>query len=81
MIPENIQRNSLESAAGEALERESEQRIVRQGLNSKLHNNASEYREHSQKSRDSGKPTDVKTPGKLVKRTLIREMNFQHSEC
>ena len=74
-------RNSLESAAGEALERESEQRIVRQGLNSKLHSNASECREHSQKSRDSGKLTDVETPGKLVKRTLIREMHLQHSEC
>ena len=74
-------RNPLESAAGEARQRESEQRVVKQGLNSKLHSNASEYREHSQKSRDSGKPTDVETPGKLVKRTLIREMHLQHSEC
>ena len=49
--------NLLESVAGEALERESEQRFVRQGLNSKLHSNASECGEHSQKSRDSGKPT------------------------
>ena len=86
MMPQNSEfrehsRNSLESVAGEALERESEQRIVRQGLNSKLHSNASECREHSQKSRDSGKPTDVETPGKLVKRTLIREMHLQHSEC
>ena len=73
--------NSLESVAGEALERESEQRIVRQGLNSKLHSNASECGEHSQKSRDSGKPTDVEMPGKLAKGTLIREMHLQHSEC
>ena len=86
MMPQNSEfrehsRNSLESVAGEAQERESEQRSVRQGLNSKLHSNASECREHSQKSRDSGKPTDVETPGKLVKRTLIREMHLQHSEC
>ena len=73
--------NSLESVAGEALERESEQRIVRQGLNSKMHSNARECREHSQKSRDSGKPTDVETPGKLAKGTLIREMHLHHSEC
>ena len=86
MMPQNSEfrehsGNLLESVVGEALERESEQRIVRQGLNSKLHSNASECREHSQKSRDSGKPTDVETPGKLVKRTLIREMHLQHSEC
>ena len=74
-------RNPLESAAVEARERESEQRVVKQGLNSKMHSNASEYREHSQKSRGSGKQTDVETPGKFVKRTLIREMHLQHSEC
>ena len=50
-------------------------------MNSKLHSNASEYREHSQKSRDSGKPTEVETPGKLVKRTFTRDMHLQHSEC
>ena len=50
-------------------------------MNSKLHSNASECGEHSQKSRDSGKPTDVETPGKLAKGTLIREMHLQHSEC
>ena len=60
-------RNSLENAAGEAQERVSEQRSVKQALNSKLHSNASEYREHSQKSRNSAKPTDVETPRKLVK--------------
>ena len=72
MTPQNSEfrehsRNSLESAAGEAQEQVSEQRSVKQALNSKLHSNASEYREHSQKLRDSGKPTDVKMPGKLVK--------------
>ena len=86
MMPQNSEfrehlRNSLESVAGEAQDRESKQRSVRQALNSKLHSNASECREHSQKSRDSGKPTDVETPRKLVKRTLIREMHLQHSEC
>ena len=74
-------RNSLESVVGEAQDRESKQRSVRQALNSKPHSNASECREHSQNSRDSGKPTDVETPEKLVKRTLIREMHLQHSEC
>ena len=50
-------------------------------MNSKLHSNASECGEHSQKLWDSGKPTDVETPGKLAKGTLIREMHLQHSEC
>ena len=58
-----------------------EQRSLKQALNSELHSNASEYREHSQKSRDSGKPTDVETPGKLVKQTFIGNMHLQHSEC
>ena len=74
-------KSSLESVMGEAQDRESKQRSVRQALNSKLHSNASEYREHSQNSRDSRKLTDVETPEKLVKRTLIREMHLQHSEC
>ena len=60
-------RNLLESAAGEAPELVSEQRSVKQTLDSELHSNASEYREHSQKSRNSGKPTHVKMPRKLVK--------------
>ena len=86
MMPQNSElrkhlRNSLESVVGEAQDRESKQRSVRQALNSKLHSNASECREHSQNSRDSGKPTDVGTPEKVVKRTLIREMHLQHSEC
>ena len=86
MTPHNsefreLSRNSLESAAGEALQRESEQRIVRQGLNSKMHSNASECGEHSQKSRDTGKPTDVDMPRKLTKGTLLKEMHLHHSEC
>ena len=60
-------RNSLENAAGEELELVSEQRSLKQALDSKLHSNTSEYREHSQKSWDNGKPTDVETPGKLAK--------------
>ena len=50
-------------------------------MNSKLHSNASECGEHSGKSRDSGKPTDVEMPRKLTKVTLIREMHLHHSEC
>ena len=60
-------RNSLENAASEELELVSEQRSLKQVLDSKLHSNTSEYREHSQKSRDNGKPTHVETTGKLVK--------------
>ena len=45
-----------------------------------LHSNASEYREHSQKSQNSGKPTDVETPRKLVKQTFSRDTHLQHSE-
>ena len=41
-------RNLLESAVGEAQELVSEQRSVKQALDSELHSNASEYREHSQ---------------------------------
>ena len=74
-------RNSLESVAGEAQKRVWDQRSLKQVLDSELHSNTSEYREHSQKSRDSGKPIDVETPGKLVKRTFIRDMDLQHGEC
>ena len=74
-------RNLLESAAGEELELVSEQRSLKQALDSELRSNASEYREHSQKSRDNGKLTDVETPGKFVKRTFSRDMHLQHSEC
>ena len=60
-------RNLLESAVGEAQELVSEQKSVKQALESELHSNASEYREHSQKSRSSKKPTDVEPLRKLVK--------------
>ena len=53
---------------------------VKQALDSELHSNASEYREHSQKSRNSGKPTDVETSRKLVKGTFSRDTHLQHSE-
>ena len=56
MTPQNSDfrehsRNSLISAVGEAQERVSEQRSVKQVLDPELHSNASEYREHSQNSR------------------------------
>ena len=60
-------RNLLESAAGEALELVSEQRNVKQALELEMHGNPSKYREHSQKSRTSEKPTDVEPPRKLAK--------------
>ena len=74
-------RNLLEHVAGGAQVRLRNQRSLEQALDSELHSNTSKYREHSQKPRDSGKPTNVERPGKLVKDTLIREMQFQHSEC
>ena len=73
-------RNLLESAAGEAPELVSEQRSVKQVLDLELHSNTSEYREHSQKSRNGGKPTDVKMPRKLVKRTFNRDTHLQHRQ-
>ena len=74
-------RNSLENAAGEALELVSEQKSVKQALDSELPSNTSEYREHSQKSRNRRKPTEVETARKLVKWTLSRDTYLQQSEC
>ena len=74
-------RNWLENIAGEALELVSEQKNVKQSLDSELPSNTSEYREHSQKSRNSRKLIDVETARKLVKRTISRGMHPQHSEC
>ena len=73
-------RNSLESVAGEAQERVSEQRSVKEALDPELHSNASEYREHSQKSRNSGKLTNVETPGNIVHLTLERLVHPGDSE-
>ena len=91
MAPQNSDfqehsRNSPESATGEAQERLSEQRSVKQALDLELHSNASEYREHSQKSRNSGKSTDVETSGNMVHQTLERRVhpgdneNREHSQ-
>ena len=73
-------RNLLESAAGEAQQRVSEQRSVKQALESELHGNASEYREHSQKSRNGGKPTDVETSRNIVHQKLERSVHPGNSE-
>ena len=91
MAPQNSEfqehsRNLLESAAGEAQERVSEQGSVKQVLDPELHSNASKYREHSQKSRSSGKSTDVETSGNIVHQTLERRVhpgdskNREHSQ-
>ena len=85
MAPQNSDfrehsRNLLESAAGEAQERVSEQRSVKQALDSELHSNVSEYKEHSQKLRNSGKSTDVKTSGNIVHHTLERHVHPGNSE-
>ena len=85
MTPQNSDfrehsRNLLENAVGEAQERVSEQRSVKQALDPELHSNASEYREHSQKSRSSGKSTNVETPGNIVHQTLERRVHPGDSE-
>ena len=46
-----------------------------------MHSNTIEYREHSQKSQDNGKPTDKDSAATKVKRTFSRDMQLQHSEC
>ena len=74
-------RNSLESVAGEAQVRLRDQRSLEKALDSELHSNTSEYREHSQKSQDNGKPTDKESAATKVKRTFSRDMHLQHSEC
>ena len=70
----------LEKAAGEALELVSEQKSVKETLDSEPPSNTSEYGEHSQESLNSRKPTDVEMARKLVKRTLSRDTHPQHSE-
>ena len=74
-------RNLLEKAAGESLVLVSEQKSVKETLDSEPPSNTSEYGEHSQESRKSRKPTDVEMARKLVKRTLSRDTHPQHSEC
>ena len=74
-------RNSLEKAAGETLELVSEQKSVKETLDSELASNTSKYREHSQELWDSRKLTDVEMARKLVKQTLGRHTHLQHSEC
>ena len=55
-------------------------------MDSELHSNAREYREHSQKSQNSGKLTDVETSGNIVHQTLERRVhpgnskNREHSQ-
>ena len=46
-----------------------------------MHSNTSEYREHSQKLQDKGKPTDKDSAATRVKRTFSRDMHLQHSKC
>ena len=85
MAPQNSNfqehsRNLLESAAGEAQERVSEQRSAKQALDPELRSNASKYREHSQKSRNSAKSTDREMSGNIVHQTLDRCVHPGDSE-
>ena len=74
-------RNSLESVAGEAQVRSRDQRNLERVLDSELHSNTSEYREHSQKSQDNGKSTDKESAETKVKQTFSRDMHLQHGKC
>ena len=74
-------RNLLQGVAGEAQVRLRDQRSLEKALDSELHSNISEYREHSQKSQDNGKPTDKESAATKGKRTFSRDMHLQHSEC
>ena len=85
MAPQNSNfrehsRNSLESAAGEAQERVSKQRSVKKTMNPELHSKTSEYREHSQKSRSSGKVTDEETSRNIMHQTLDRRVHSGDGE-
>ena len=70
----------LESAAGEAQERVSEQRSVKRMMNPELHSKTSEYREHSQKSWSSGKATDEETSRNIVHQTWDRRVHSEDSK-
>ena len=74
-------RNSLQGVAGEAQVRLRDQRSLEMALDSELHSNISEYREHSKKSHDNGKTTDKDSAATRVKRPFSRDMHLQHSEC
>ena len=58
-----------------------EKRSLEKALDSELHSNISEYREHSHKLQDNGKPTDNDSAATRVKRTFSRDLHLQHSEC
>ena len=73
-------KNSQESAAGEAQERVSEQKSVKKTMDPELHSKTSEYREHSQKSRSSGKTIDEEKPRNMVHQTLDRPVHQGNSE-
>ena len=63
------------SAAGEAQEQTSKQRSVQKTVNPELHSKTSEYREHSQKLRTSGKMTDEEKPRNIVHQMLDRRVH------
>ena len=73
-------KNSLESAAGEAQKRVSGQRSVKKTMDPELHSNTSEYREHSQKSRSSGKATDEEMSRNTVHQMSDRCVHTGDSE-
>ena len=70
----------LGSAAGEAQEQTSKQRSVQKIVDPELHSKTSEYREHSQKLRTSGKTTDEEKLRNIVHQTLDRCVHQGNSE-
>ena len=75
-------KNPLESAAGEAQERVSEQRSVKKTMKLELHRKTSEYREHSQKLRSSDEETSTKTVHQTFDRDTHQgnSKNREHSQ-
>ena len=73
-------KNSLESAAGEALEQAGEQRSVKKTMDLELYNRTSEYREHSQKLQSSEKTTDEEMSRKIVHRMLDKGTHLEDSK-
>ena len=73
-------KNSLESAAGEASDQVSEQRSVEKMMDLELHNRTSEYRKHSQKSRNSERTADGETSRKIVHRMWNKGSHPGYSE-
>ena len=73
-------RNLLESVAGGALHRINQHGSVEKKIGVKQLKGTSEYREHSQESRNSGKSMDMETSGNVVHQTLENRVHPRNSK-